>query len=51
MQVRKKPLHELSHFMLIFKLKLLLYKRQDRDCIEHTLGEKQNERSEAEERI
>lgn len=30
MWVRKKALHELSYFMLILKLKLLLYKRQDR---------------------
>lgn len=37
--------------MLIFTLKLLLYKGQDTDCIKHTLGEKQNKRSEAAEKI
>lgn len=49
-QVRKKALHELSHFLLIFNLKLL-YTRDKTGSINHTLDEKQNERSETVERI
>lgn len=50
MQVRKKELPELSHFLLIFNLKLL-YTRDKTGSMKHTLDEKQNERSETVERI
>lgn len=50
MQVRKKALHELSHLLLIFNLKLL-YTRDKIGSIKRTLDEKQNERREAVERI
>lgn len=50
MQVRKKELHELSHFLLILNLKLL-YTRDKTGSMKHTLDEKQNERSETVERI
>lgn len=50
MQVRKKALHELSHLLLIFNLKLL-YTGDKIGSIKRTLDEKQNERREAVERI
>lgn len=50
MQVRKKALHELSHFQLIFNLKIL-YTRDKTGSMKHALDEKKNERSETVERI